>query len=318
MSHAALRRPAALRPGDQLRVLSPSGPVWPQHVEAGVAMMRAWGFCVEVDPDAFARTAHGYLAGEDAARLDALWRAWCDPQVAAIVCSRGGYGAMRLLDGLVARLERTPPERATPPLLVGFSDITALHLLLAGRFGVCTLHGPVAKSLPNQPEAAEALRSALLGHRDTIELALRPHRAGAVTGPLYPVNLSLLCALLGSPHCPDLTGAILVIEDVGEPDYRLDRMITSLRLAATTRDLGGIIVGEFESCGGVYIAQPEIEGFVADTIAATFPDLPVALGAPVGHARANLPLPVGAPATLQISQDHAMLHVHHDATCPFP
>lgn len=312
MSDRALHRPAPLRPGDLVRVLSPSGPVWPRHVEAGIAMMRGWGLRVVVDPRAFDRSADGYLAGQDTTRLDALWEAWTDPEVAAIVCSRGGYGAMRLLDGLAARLDaRGPVLRA--PLLVGFSDITALHLLLAGRFGISTLHGPVAKSLPNQPEAAEALRLALLGQRGAFDVPLVAGRPGEASGPLYTVNLSLLVALIGSAHCPDLTGAILVIEDVGEPDYRLDRMLTTLRLSERARGLGGIVVGEFDGCGGVYVEQARIEGFVARVAAEVFPDIPIALGAPVGHARANLPLPVGVAATLRVGEDRATLRVHHDA-----
>ena len=222
------------------------------------------------------------------------------PDVDAVICSRGGYGAMRLLPSL-------DPERACarhPRLLVGFSDITALHLWMSARARVASLHGPVLKSVRLHPSAGQDpndsrghLRRALLGQRGgfTVE-GLQTVRPGRIEGPVYGGNLSLVAAVLATPYCPDLRGAILVLEDITEPDYRLDRLMTTLRLSERAQGLGGIVLGEFLECGGVYLDEEAIEEHIA-RLAAEF-GCPVVAGFPTGHGARNVAVPMGVPAAL--------------------
>lgn len=290
-------RPDALRSGDRVHVISPSGPVIPENLADGLALLRQWDLDVIVDDHVFARRRpYDYLAGSDEKRLEAFLEAWTDPSCRAIVCSRGGYGAMRLLPHLDDRILKDNPK-----LLVGFSDITALHLYLAGRVGVATLHGPVVKSMslddasPHRP--MQRLREALFATTEAPETwrGLRTIRPGQASGPLFGGNLSLLAALLATPYCPDLRDVVLVIEDVGEEDYRLDRLLTALRLSQRVEP-AGLIFGDFTNCRGAYVSGGEFNDFL-DHLAADF-DCPIVAGAPVGHDDDNVCFPMGIHAEL--------------------
>lgn len=290
-------RPKPLIPGDRVAILSPSGPVLPEHLELGLKVLKSWGLVPTVLNQTFARHARGYLAGSDEQRLEALRVALTDPSYRAVIFSRGGYGMMRLLPKLNPSWLRDDPK-----LLVGFSDITALHLWAASQAGVTTLHGPVLKSfaLHTAQDAAqtlERLRCALFGLPDEATITqLRCISPGQGQGPLIGGNLSLVAALLGSPYCPDLEGALLCLEDVGEPDYRLDRLLTSIRLHLGSAKLAGLLLGDFTDCAGVYVAQQELDAFLAE-LASDF-DAPTIAGLPIGHASPNLPLPFGVTARL--------------------
>lgn len=312
-----LRRPPALRPGDRVHVVSPAGPVVPDILDDGLQLLRRWDLDVVVDNDVYERRPpYDYLAGSDERRSRAFTRAWSDPKCRAIICSRGGYGAMRLLphldvDWLVDN----------PRLLVGFSDITALHLYLAGVADLATLHGPVIKSLPlhdDDPfDSVGALRQALFA--TTAAPApwpgLRTIRSGTATGPVFGGNLSLIIPLLATPYCPPLDGAILVIEEVGEQDYRLDRLLTALRLADNT-DLAGLVIGDFSECGGVYVDDDRFEAFV-DHLARDF-DCPVVADAPVGHGSRNMCFPVGVEAHLDADRGRLEFQSHAASSSPSP
>ncbi len=311
----AIQRPKALQAGDRVHVLSPAGPVTPDLMAPGLQRLRDWGLEVHVDPDLYRRRPpYDYLAGDDALRLRALQQALDDPECSAIICSRGGYGSMRLLTSL-----DTSAFADSPPLLVGFSDITALHLFMASRARVASLHGPVIKSFrlhDDDPHHSLAhLRQALFGDGPRPEpfCNMRTIASGQATGPVFGGTLSLLTALLGTPFCPDLHGAILVLEEIGEADYRVDRLLTSLRLAVEARGhrLGGLVFGRFIDCDGVYVAPDGIDDFLAH-LAREF-DCPVAGGAPVGHGMTNRCFPIGLPATLDA--DAGTLAFHHHAVC---
>lgn len=311
--HHHLTRAPALQSGDRVHIISPAGPVVAAILEAGIATLESWGLEVVVDEAVFGRRPpYDYLAGDDEARHRAFMTAWRDPLCRAVFCSRGGYGTMRILP-----LLDLDELRAQPRLLVGFSDITALHLYLAGVGGLPTLHGPVLKSIPlhdDDPfESVHRLRDALFA----TDLAPRPWqgmkkvRPGRVTGPVLGGNLSLIVAMLGSPYCPCLDGAILIVEDIDEVDYRLDRLFTALRLAGGDR-LGGLILGDFSGCHGVYVDEDRLQPFL-EHLAADF-DCPVAMNAPVGHSSRNVAFPMGLPAefdadagTLTFS-NHAVAH----------
>jgi muramoyltetrapeptide carboxypeptidase len=248
-------------------------------------------FEVRASEGLFAR--RGYLAGDDARRLGELWAALEEPDTAAILCARGGFGSMRLLDRLP--LDRI---RRAEKLLVGFSDITALHAAWA-RAGLRSIHGPMVAAVGRMSDAhchrfVEALSGALEAPASVETLV-----PGVATGPLLGGNLALLASLVGTPYFPPVAGALLFLEDVGERPYRVDRMLTQLRLAGAFEGVAGVVLGAFTECG------PGPDGVtVEDVLRDHFSALrvPVAFGVPAGHIEDNLALPLGAPARLDTTK----------------
>jgi muramoyltetrapeptide carboxypeptidase len=217
----------------------------------------------------------GYLAGTDARRTDELLEAIDDPDVDAIVAARGGYGAMRLLPAL--SLEKIASARK---LLVGFSDITALHAVFQNA-GLRSLHASMIVALGRLPEARlQRWMSVLEG-----AMPFAPHpcgwrTGGRASGPLVGGNLAILAALLGTPYFPPVDGAILLIEDVGEAPYKIDRLLTSLELAGVFRRVAGVLVGDFSRCA------PGKDGRTVDEVLTrllTRLELPALMRAPIGH-----------------------------------
>lgn len=285
-------RPRRLVRGSHVRILSPSGPVRDDLLDAARTTLSDWGLTVSLDDATFARSR--YLAGSDDLRRAALQRALAAPDVDAVLFSRGGYGAMRILDGL----DWAPLQR-DPRLLCGFSDITAIHLA-AQAHGLATLHGHVAKSFATQADDLEVLRATLFGERGPVALDVTPIAPGTATGPVLGGNLSLVAAMAASHLAPRFDGAILFLEDVTEEDYRLDRLFTSLRLSPAFRGVAGVILGEFDQCAGTYVTTEEMPAFLAGLggeLAEAW-GVPVVAGFPAGHAGRNFPLPFGIPATV--------------------
>lgn len=300
-SPSSIRIPATLHAQSRVGIMSPSGPVLSTHLEAGLELLRAWRLEPVVAPQTYARSKkRGYLAGDDALRLAALQHALDDPTLDAIMFARGGYGAMRLLEHLDPR-----GLIAHPKMLIGFSDITALLMWCVHRAHTMCLHAPVIKSLVRMPSdamregSAQALHDALFDsplrpvHALTLHTPPQAHRA---TGRVIAGNLSLIQAMLGTPYLPSLAGCVLILEDVTEQDYRLDRLLTSLRLRTLDAPPAAIVLGEFQACGGVYIDDAGIDDFLVE-LALEF-GVPVASGYPTGHGAINHPIPVGAWGTL--------------------
>jgi muramoyltetrapeptide carboxypeptidase len=295
---APVRRPAALRPGDVVTLVSPAGPVPRARVDLGVELLSSWGLVPEVAPHALDRDGSlRYLAGADADRLADLNAAFADPRVRAVFCTRGGYGALRIVDSL--DLE---PLRDDPKPLVGFSDITTLQLALWSRLGMASVHGPVAAWNPARlgPVAAEALRAAVMTTepvvvaRDPAELTAAVSVPGVARGTLVAANLALLVASLGSADQPDLTGAIVLLEDVTEEPYRLDRLLTQLRRAGLER-AAGVALGQFTECG------PDADVLAVLTDRLTGLGIPVLGGLPIGHGQDQRTVPFGVPAVLDVA-----------------
>lgn len=312
----SLTHPPALRPGDGVYVCSPAGPVTPEILKPGIELLEQWGLDVVVDEAIYQRRPpYGYLAGDDQMRHRALMRAWRHPGCRAIICSRGGYGAMRLLPML--DLDELVDN---PKLFVGFSDITALHLYLAGIGGLATLHGPVVKSLrmhtgDDPHQSGQRLKEALFATTDPPRFTgMRTVRGGTASGPVYGGNLSLVVPLLASPYRPSFDGAILVLEDVDEQDYRIDRLLTALRLADDA-DLGGLVLGEFSDLPDAFVSPDQVDDFL-QMLGAEF-DCPVVAGAPVGHESRNHAFPVGVQAELDADAGTLTFESHaatpHDA-----
>jgi muramoyltetrapeptide carboxypeptidase len=285
-----------LREGDAVMLVSPSGPARAERVEAGIAMLEGWGLKVLRAPGLLERA--GYFAGSDDARLAGVNAALREPVVRALICTRGGYGAQRIVDRLDLDAVRRDPK-----LLVGFSDITALQLALWTRAGVAGVHGPMVAWNDERtgPESAESLRRAVMT-TDPVEVRARPEEETApvivegapVTGTLIGGNLCLLASTIGTPDMPELRDAILLLEEVDEPPYKIDRMLTHLRRAGALDGVAGVAIGQFTRCADGWSTT------VADVLLERLAPLgvPVLGGLPVGHGRDQVSVPVGVPAIL--------------------
>lgn len=289
----SLVRPRRLVPGDVVAVVAPSGPVPADRLEAGLAVLVSWGLEVREAAGVRGRWEEvGYLAATDASRAADLTAAWVDPDVAAVVAARGGYGAQRLVD----LLAWTALASAGPKVLLGFSDITALHQAFGRRLGVSTLHGPVVTSLGASDDATrEHLRRTLLAPEDATVLTQEPLESlvgGRAEGVLVGGNLAVLAADVGTQTSLPARGCIAVLEDVNEDPYRLDRLLTQLLRSGWFDGVRGIVLGGFSGCGDERL----LRRIFADRLAPL--GVPTVVGAPIGHADHNLAVPFGVPATL--------------------
>lgn len=287
--------PRSLGPGAKIAIVSPSSIIKPQNVYNALPVLRDRGWEPVVSPHAFDR--HGSFAGTADNRYSDLADALTDPGVDAILCSRGGYGAVHLLE----RLARLPLED-TPKWLIGFSDISALHALLTSR-GIASIHAPMAKALADHGgDNADnrALLDFLAG--EGLEYSLDPspmNRPGDATGLLVGGNLSVISDLVGTPFDVIKPRRILFIEDVNEPIYKIERMLYQLRLSGVLADLAGLIVGKFSGCA------PDADFASVNNVVADLTrdySYPVAYDIPVGHVTHNIPLVCGAACSLSVGE----------------
>jgi muramoyltetrapeptide carboxypeptidase len=274
--------------------VAPAGPFERAALEAGVAVIGE-RYRVRYDERIYSRTR--YLAGDDHRRFAELTTALADPEIKAVFCARGGYGAMRLLPRLRAWLSGS---RLMAKPLIGFSDITALHQWLQSN-GMASIHGPVLSQLGRLPSDTPKRLFSLLESTLPAEplLGTDTYVGGAVEGPLLGGNLSVFTRLLGTPFMAPLDGAILLLEDLSEPPYRLDRMWTHLELAGVFEKVKGIALGQFIGCDprdGGYTAVEVLRDLAAST------GLPCAAGFPIGHADINEPVPLGARVRLDADE----------------
>jgi len=278
--------PAAVRPGDKIAVIAPSSPFDRAQVLAGLDWLGE-RYQVEFEPSLFERT--GYLAGSDERRLGELDRFLRDPSVRAIIAARGGYGLTRIAE----RADFAALRRA-PKWLIGFSDVTALHVE-ALRAGVASLHAEHVGGLGRgEPRVRDRFREALEAPLERHTYELRCERSGIARGPLVGGNLALLaaCAAGGRLRLP--AGAILALEDVTEQAYRVDRLVTSLIGAGTLDQVSGVVLGDFTDCP----PSSGVEAFdvLRERLGAL--RIPLASGLPFGHGAWNEPLTLGIAATL--------------------
>ena len=302
-------RPAPLVPSGRVAVAAPSSAALDaRDVEGGVTALRARGLTVEVAE--VAGGAVGYLAGTDAARADALNALLRRDDLDAVVCLRGGYGLLRILD----RVDYAA-ARARRPLVVGYSDVTALHLALWAKAELPGVSGPmVAPDWPGLDAETEAAFWRVAGGAAGYDLAgpgderLAPLKGGEAEGVLLGGNLALTAALLGTPYLPDLDGAVLFLEDVGEAPYRVDGLLARLRLAGVLERLGGLVLGQFTGAA----PPPDRPSLTVDEVLAhyaQFVDGPVATGLVYGHVSRKVTVPVGVRARLEVGGGAAALTV---------
>ena len=300
---AAATRPRALRPGDTIAVVAPSGPVEADRLADGLVLLNGWGFTTRAMPSTAG--GRGYLAGEsDAARGAELTACFGDPSVAGILCARGGFGAMRILShvdwGVV---------RAHPKLFCGYSDITALHTAIRREAGFVTFHGPLAARQGDEPRlhpwTATGLRAALTA-TEPLGAIIPPADAppltavvgGRATGPLTGGNLTLIAARAGTRWQLDARGCVLLLEDVDEAPYRIDRMLTQLLLAGVLNGVRGVLFGDSPTCD----RPPDdprtfpLLSVLRDRLGGL--GIPVLYGFPCGHTPPRATLPLGVTVTL--------------------
>ncbi|MFC4072632.1 S66 peptidase family protein [Actinoplanes subglobosus] len=281
-------RPRRLERGDLVALVAPAGPVTEPQADAAAAILTTWGLRTHRGRHALGRRS--FLSGTDDERRSDMNEALRNPEVRAVLCLRGGYGTQRIADDL-----DYAAVRADPKLVIGFSDITALHLALWQEARLATLHGPTGSTLLNDPRTTAAARQALMTtepatiHAESAVTAPAVTVPGQARGTLLGGNLTLLAASAGTPHQPGTTGAILLLEEVNEAAYRVDRMIVQLKRSGWFDGLSGVAVGSFTACPGA-----------GEVLAEHLNDLgvPVLSGLPIGHGRAQIAVPLGTPALL--------------------
>lgn len=309
-----------LQPGASVAVIAPSGPVPVERYERGVTQLAA-RYGVQGSPGLLTR--YGFLAGDDGRRLAELRWALSSPQAQAVLCGRGGYGLLRLVPNLLPLI--ADPLALSDAPLVGFSDITVLHALYALRRQV-SIHGPVVTQLGELPAADVAALWALLEDPappppivdlQPMNEAARRTRA-PIGGRLLGGNLEMLSRLCGTPLAAALTPGepvVLLIEEVGEMPYRIDRALTQLALSGALRDVVALVVGDLVRCQGP-ADSPEV-GAAPTSAPAVIADRAGALGlpawgnAPLGHGERNRPLPLGV--AVELHGRSGQLHFQHGA-----
>ncbi len=288
--------PAPLNPGDKIAICSPAGIIKPQYVHGAVRILQELGWDAQVGDHAFAR--FGTYAGTDNERYSDLEKAILDPQIKAIMCSRGGYGVVHLLEKLDSL-----PLRENAKWIIGFSDISALHALMS-KHGIVSIHGHMTSHLSNtngEDDDSIALFKMLRG--EPVNYEFKPHelnRTGSATGTLLGGNLSVIADLIGTPFNIIKPDTILFLEDVSEPVYKIERIMYQLRLSGVMERLKGLIVGKFTeySPDADNASMEEMIHHIIEPF-----NFPVAFGAPIGHVNHNIPLKVSAQATLSVGED---------------
>lgn len=289
-------RAKRLMPGDTIGIVAPASPSDPGKVEKAVRNLAAMGYEVKTGDSVFC--SRGYLAGRDELRAEDINRMFADDEVSAIFCLRGGYGSQRIIDLVDYRLIRENPK-----IFMGFSDITALLNAINQKCGLITFHGPMGGDFAGGLNKATkaAMKKALECDAPIGEVA-NPElpevvSEGRAKGVLVGGNLSIVAASLGTPYEIDTKGKILLLEDVNEEPYSIDRMLNQLRLAGKLRDAVGIVLGDWGD------TQPE-ESDSSLSLEEVFGDMlgdigrPVLKGYKIGHCKPNITVPIGAEAVI--------------------
>jgi muramoyltetrapeptide carboxypeptidase len=290
---ARLVKAPRLKPKSLVGLIAPGGVVSDTTIQKCVANLEGQGFTVK--PGRNIRAAHGGYAGSVAQRLEDLHAMFADREVAAIWAARGGSGSLAILPGIDYALVQRKPK-----ILIGYSEITALHAAMLRHAGLVTFHGPVASSTFSDFSVAQML-GVLAEPARTRELPIRENvtprvfREGVAQGRLVGGNLSVFCALAGTPYAPPDGGHLLFLEEVGEAPYRIDRMLTQLELAGVSRKAAGVVMGVFDRCEAA-------DGDPSLTLAETLEErmralaIPSGYGYAFGHITRQVTLPVGIRA----------------------
>jgi muramoyltetrapeptide carboxypeptidase len=286
--------PPFLKKGDKVGIIAPARKVTREEIQYAIETIKKWGLEVQLGRNLFC--SYNQFAGTDDERADDLQQMLDDDTISAILCARGGYGTLRIIDRIDFRKFCEKPK-----WIVGYSDITVLHSHINHNLGIETLHATMPISFSQNEESVTVLRKALFGQRISYSLSSHPcNKKGKAEAILIGGNLSLLYALKGSKSFPSTEGKILFIEDVDEYLYHIDRMMLSLKRANKLSKLAGLIVGGMSNMKDNEIpfgktAEEIILGTVKEF------GYPVCFGFPAGHQTKNLALILGRRAMLTVA-----------------
>ncbi len=290
--------PPRISQGDTIGIVAPASPFDEDRFNQGIAVLEAMGFHLLIPDELFFKKR--YLAGTDENRARLLNRFFSQKKIKAILCARGGFGSIRLLSLLDYRTIQKNPK-----IFVGFSDISALLWAFYTQCHLVCFHGPTVTGLA---EATKETKNSLLSSltmdpsrevRLKKGLTIRP---GSVSGPVVGGNLTTLCHLVGTPYTLNFNGKILMIEDKGEAVYRIDRMLSQMKLAGCFDGVKGLVVGSFNDCGKL----EDIYQVISETF--RHYHIPILAGFDVGHGRTNITVPIGLTATLDADRHRLTFH----------
>ena len=295
----SLKKPPALRPGDTIGVVAPSSPVKPDVLAKGIEELRSIGYKVVVADAVLSKER--FFAGGHAARANAFLQFLEDPKIHAIFCTRGGYGANYIVEYLSSASVFARLKRIQPRIVMGLSDVTTLLLFLRQRLGWVTFQGPMISGFSDgQARYNRAVMKRVLSNSTsgtTIDSDASVLRAGTAQGMLTGGCLSLVVATLGTPDEIDTRGSILLLEDIDEKPYRVDRMLFHLKRAGKFRGVKAVAFGEMVGCAKSSPAE-ELHGVIEDALGGI--DVPMVFGLRFGHTTGGcLTLPLGVEARLE-------------------
>jgi muramoyltetrapeptide carboxypeptidase len=283
--------PLSLRKGDTIGLVAPAGPWDEDEFAPGVQILDQYGFKVKIARDLAAKDS--YLAGSDQHRTTIFHEIWRDPEVRAVLAVRGGYGSLRILPAIDYNLIRNHPK-----IFIGFSEITALHCAIFQQTGLITFHGPMVTTLAKHDKESllsffETLTSGVCRPITTPSVEIL--KSGQAAGRLIGGNLTTAVHLLATPFEVSWRDKIVFLEDVGEAPYRIDRMLSHLKLAGRFAGIRGLILGSFTNCGDQEIIWSRVMELFSDE------SLPIWANFPIGHGKQNMIVPVGSEADMDSS-----------------
>jgi muramoyltetrapeptide carboxypeptidase len=284
--------------GDTIGIVAPASHFDEDTFYQGIAILKSMGFHLAIPDELFFKK--GYLAGTDTQRARLINRLFSQKEIKAILCARGGFGSIRVLSLLDHEVIRENPK-----IFVGFSDISALLWVLYTKCNLMCFHGPTVTGLA---KATQQTKKSLLWRLTTNPKGeIRPQQgitiqSGSASGPVVGGNLTTLCHLVGTPYSLNFNKKILMIEDKGEAVYRIDRMLSQMKLAGCFDGIKGLVVGSFEDCGKL----DEIYDVIYEIFRHT--DIPVLAGFEMGHGKTNITVPIGLAATLDADRQQLTFH----------
>jgi muramoyltetrapeptide carboxypeptidase len=287
--------------GDKVTIVSPSGAIDANYIDGAKRRLESWGFRVQVGDSAYEK--YGRFGGTKEQRIADLQQALDDPDTKAILCSRGGYGIVQIVD----KLDFTK-FISQPKWVMGFSDVTVLHGAI-GRLGIPSLHCIMAKHLTELDPSSDPvirLKDVLFGNLPEYKLNVNPlNSPGIATGKLIGGNMSVFMALKGTKYDLDFSGSILFLEEISEQPYHIDRMMHSLRISGALSQLAGLVVGQFTDCPEDAQMMKTVHEIILDSVADY--GYPVCFDFPAGHVDYNLPLILGADVSVDVNAQYSVI-----------
>ena len=290
--------PKRLMPGDIIGIAAPASPFDASKFYKGIKEIESMGFKTVIYDGLF--ETKGYLAGSDRHRADLLNRLFEDKDIDAIICARGGFGSLKILPLINYEIIEKNPK-----IFIGFSDVTALLTSIYFKCGLLTFHGPMIATLTqNSQVSKKSLFSTL---RSDAEIKILADNGvvinkGRASAPVCGGNLATLCHTIGTFFEPDFNGHILFLEEYGEAPYRIDRMLTQMKLSGCFDGIAGLALGTFKDCGDFKNIVKIINNIFSDF------DIPVLSGFEIGHGYNNLTIPVGGRAELDTDKRMLLFH----------